>query len=140
MLDTGHEERNTEQRIPGRRDLSVEGGIRGYQQRLVCPKCGKVFFAWRPDELPGQKVKCYFCRHEFADEAAMRPSPTPHPSAAPPTPEKPSPAPTPEKPSPEPTPEKPSLEPTPEKPSLEPTPEKPSLEPTPDRPSSEPTS
>jgi hypothetical protein len=57
--------------------LSVEGGIRGNQRRLVCPKCGKVFFAWRPDELPGQKIKCYFCRFEFADEAALRPAPTP---------------------------------------------------------------
>jgi hypothetical protein len=52
--------------------LSVEGGIRGTQRRLVCPKCGKVFFAWRPDEQPGAKVKCYFCRHEFEDEAARR--------------------------------------------------------------------
>ncbi len=56
--------------------MSIEGGIRGNQQRLVCPNCGKVFFAWRPDELPGQKIKCYYCRHEFADEAAMRPAPT----------------------------------------------------------------
>jgi hypothetical protein len=59
--------------------LSIEGGIRGNQRRLVCPKCGKVFFAWRPDDLPGQKIKCYFCRHEFADEAAMRPPPAPLP-------------------------------------------------------------
>lgn len=65
--------------------LSVEGGIRGNQQRLVCPKCRKVFFAWRPDEAPGQKIKCYFCRFEFADEAALRPVPTPiaKPEAAP---------------------------------------------------------
>ena len=42
------------------------------QQRLVCPKCGKVFFAWRPDTGPGAKVKCYFCKHEFEDEAAKR--------------------------------------------------------------------
>jgi hypothetical protein len=55
--------------------LSIEGGIPGNQQRLVCPNCGKVFFAWRPDDLPGQKVKCYFCKHEFADEAALRPPP-----------------------------------------------------------------
>ncbi|HEY6065407.1 MAG TPA: hypothetical protein VIY96_04590, partial [Thermoanaerobaculia bacterium] len=60
-----------------------EGGIRGNQRRLVCPKCGKVFFAWRPDDLPGQKIKCYFCRHEFADEAAMRPAPTPLPAPEP---------------------------------------------------------
>jgi hypothetical protein len=53
--------------------VSVEGGIRGYQQRFVCPKCGKVFFAWRPDTEPGVKVKCYFCKNEFEDEAAKRP-------------------------------------------------------------------
>jgi len=63
--------------------LSIEGGIPGHQQRLVCPNCGKVFFAWRPDEVPGQKIKCYFCRHEFADEAALRPAPAPMPAAAP---------------------------------------------------------
>ncbi|MFN2387921.1 MAG: hypothetical protein ABR576_16845 [Thermoanaerobaculia bacterium] len=57
--------------------MSIEGGIPGQQQRLVCPNCGKVFFAWRPDEGPGVKVKCYFCRHEFADEAALRPAPVP---------------------------------------------------------------
>ena len=67
----------------GRTRLSIEGGIRGNQQRLVCPKCGKVFFAWRPDELPGQKIKCYFCRFEFADEAAQRPAPTPIATPAP---------------------------------------------------------
>ena len=61
--------------------LSIEGGIPGNPQRLVCPNCGKVFFAWRPDDLPGQKIKCYFCKHEFADEAAMRPPP-PTPIAA----------------------------------------------------------
>jgi ribosomal protein S27AE len=68
--------------------LSIEGGIRGYQQRRVCPNCGKVFFAWRPDDLPGQKIKCYFCRHEFADEAAMRkpPEPAASPTAAAPAP------------------------------------------------------
>jgi hypothetical protein len=67
--------------------MSVEGGIRGQQRRLVCPKCGKVFFAWRPDEGPAAKVKCYFCRHEFEDEAALRPrpeAPKPEPPAAPP--------------------------------------------------------
>ena len=65
--------------------MSIEGGIPGNQHRLVCPNCGKVFFAWRPDDLPGQKVKCYFCRHEFADEAALRPPP-PVPIAAVPEP------------------------------------------------------
>ena len=84
--------------------MSIEGGIPGNQQRLVCPKCGKVFFAWRPDEVPGQKIKCYFCRHEFADEAAMRPAPEPIPAAAPAPAEvvAPEPAP-PENPVPEPT-------------------------------------
>jgi len=61
--------------------VSVEGGIRGHQQRFVCPNCGKVFFAWRPDTEPGVKVKCYFCKHEFEDEAAKRPRP--QPAAAP---------------------------------------------------------
>ena len=57
--------------------MSIEGGMKGAQRRLVCPNCGRVFFAWRPDELPAVKIKCYFCRHEFADEAARRPSPLP---------------------------------------------------------------
>jgi hypothetical protein len=48
---------------------------------MVCPSCGKVFFAWRPDDLPGAKVKCYFCGTSFEDEAAKRP-----PLAAPPAP------------------------------------------------------
>lgn len=52
------------------------------QQRLTCPKCGKVFFAWRPDTAPGAKVKCYFCKTEFEDEAARRVAPPP--PAAPP--------------------------------------------------------
>ena len=52
--------------------MSIEGGMKGDQRRLVCPNCGKVFFAWRPDEHPAVKIKCYFCRHEFADEAARR--------------------------------------------------------------------
>jgi hypothetical protein len=57
--------------------VSVEGGIPGRQQRLICPQCGKVFFAWRPDTQPSVKVKCYFCKHEFEDEAARRPRPEP---------------------------------------------------------------
>ena len=69
--------------------MSIEGGIRGNQQRLVCPNCGKVFFAWRPDDAPGQKIKCYFCRHEFADEAAMREPPVPLPTPAPAAPSPP---------------------------------------------------
>lgn len=53
----------------------------GMQQRLICPKCGKVFFAWRPDTAPGAKVKCYFCKHEVEDEAARRARATPPPAA-----------------------------------------------------------
>jgi hypothetical protein len=66
------------------------------QQRLVCPNCGKVFFAWRPDAGPGAKVKCYFCKHEFEDDAARRPPAAPPPPAAAPepAPAAPEPAPT----------------------------------------------
>src|SRR6266550_1445783 len=94
--------------------LSIEGGIPGHQQRLVCPNCGKVFFAWRPDEAPAQKIKCYFCRHEFADEAAMRPAPAPIPAATQAPAETAAPESTPEEnPAPESTPaETPSPEPT----------------------------
>ncbi len=53
--------------------------MKGTQRRMVCEKCGKVFFAWRPDTLPGAQVKCYFCGHTFADEAAKRPVPAPPP-------------------------------------------------------------
>jgi len=62
--------------------MSVEGGIHGDRHRYVCPNCGKVFFSWRPDELPGVQVKCYFCKHEFEDEAARRPRPAPPAPAA----------------------------------------------------------
>jgi hypothetical protein len=70
--------------------MSVEGGMPGTQRRFVCEKCGKVFFAWRPDTAPGVKVKCYFCKHEMEDEAAKRvrpapPAATPPPAAAPAT-------------------------------------------------------
>ena len=57
--------------------MSVEGGMSGNQKRFVCEKCGKVFFAWRPDTAPGAKIKCYFCKHEMVDEAAARPVPPP---------------------------------------------------------------
>jgi len=57
--------------------------VKGIQRRLVCPQCGKVFFAWRPDELPGAKVKCYFCGHQFEDDAARRPPVTPPAAPAP---------------------------------------------------------
>ena len=65
--------------------MSVEGGIRGEQRRIVCVNCGKVFFAWRPDTVPGAKIKCYFCKKEMEDEASRRiPAPPPAPAAAPP--------------------------------------------------------
>ncbi len=63
--------------------MSVEGGIPGDQKRFVCDKCGKVFFAWRPDTAPGVRVKCYFCKNEMEDDAARRPRPAPPPAAAP---------------------------------------------------------
>ena len=67
--------------------MSVEGGMPGTQRRFVCEKCGKVFFAWRPDTAPGVKVKCYFCKHEMEDEAAKRARPAPPvPAAAAPAP------------------------------------------------------
>ncbi len=59
--------------------------MKGTQRRLACPKCGKVFFAWRPDDLPGAQVKCYFCGNQFEDEAARRKPPAPPP--APPAPQ-----------------------------------------------------
>lgn len=58
--------------------------MNGTQRRQVCPKCGKVFFAWRPDELPGAPVKCYFCGNSFEDEAARRPPLAPPAPPAPP--------------------------------------------------------
>ena len=64
--------------------VSIEGGMTGTQRRFVCEKCGKIFFAWRPDTAPGVKVKCYFCKHEMEDEAAKRARPAlPAPAAAP---------------------------------------------------------
>ncbi len=61
--------------------------MKGIQHRLECPKCGKAFFAWRPDELQGAQVKCYFCGNQFEDEAARRkptvPPPAPVPAAEP---------------------------------------------------------
>ena len=57
--------------------------MKGIQRRLECPKCGKAFFAWRPDALPGVPVKCYLCGNQFEDEAARR-KPLAPPAAAPP--------------------------------------------------------
>jgi len=63
--------------------------MKGSQKKFTCPKCGKAFTAWRPDDLPGALVKCYFCGNQFEDEAAKRkpaapPAPPPAPAAAPP--------------------------------------------------------
>jgi uncharacterized Zn finger protein (UPF0148 family) len=58
--------------------------VKGTQRRLECPKCGKPFFAWRPEVLPGAKVKCYLCGNQFEDEAAMRKAPEPPAAATPP--------------------------------------------------------
>ena len=62
--------------------MSVEGGIPGNQQKLTCPKCHKVFTAWRPDTAPGAKVKCYFCKTEVEDEAAKRSAPPAPPAVS----------------------------------------------------------
>jgi len=63
--------------------VSVEGGMSGTQRRIVCVNCGKVFFAWRPDDAPGAKIKCYFCKKEMEDEVAKRPRPAPPPAPTP---------------------------------------------------------
>ena len=65
--------------------------MKGTQHRLECPKCGKAFFAWRPEELKGVAVKCYFCGNQFEDDAARRPAPTP-PAAPVPAPDAAAPA------------------------------------------------
>ena len=57
--------------------------MKGTQRKLTCPKCGKTFTAWRPDDLPGAPVKCYFCGNQFADEAAQRKPVAPLPAPAP---------------------------------------------------------
>ena len=61
--------------------------MKGTQKRFTCPKCGKGFTAWRPDELPGVPVKCYLCGNQFEDEAARRKpaAPPAPPPAAPAT-------------------------------------------------------
>ena len=75
--------------------MSVEGGIQGAQHKIVCPKCGKIFTAWRPDTEPGVKVKCYWCKTEVEDEAArrVRAPAEPAPAAAAPVPSEPAAAP-----------------------------------------------
>lgn len=57
-------------------------GIDGNRKLFQCPKCRKKFFFWRPDALPGAKVKCSYCANEFEDEAAKR-APIAAPPAAP---------------------------------------------------------
>ncbi|HKB69725.1 MAG TPA: hypothetical protein VKH46_02715 [Thermoanaerobaculia bacterium] len=61
-------------------------GIDGNRGTFRCPKCAKRFTYWRPDALPGAKVKCYYCGADFEDDAARRPPAAPPPSAAPPPP------------------------------------------------------
>lgn len=59
--------------------------MKGTQKKLTCPKCGKAFTYWRPEDLPGAPVKCYFCGNQFEDEAAKRKPatpPAPPPAAA----------------------------------------------------------
>ena len=56
--------------------------MKGTQRRFTCPKCGKTFTSWRPDELPGAPVKCYFCGNQFEDEAARRKPAAPPPAPA----------------------------------------------------------
>jgi hypothetical protein len=72
--------------------MSIEGGMSGAQKRFVCPHCGKVFFAWRPDTAPGAKMKCYFCKKEVEDEASKRTPPAPPPPRPATTPTPPAPA------------------------------------------------
>lgn len=66
--------------------MSVEGGIQGTQQKILCPKCGKIFTAWRPDTEPGVRVKCYWCKTEVEDEASRRVRLPATPAPAPPAP------------------------------------------------------
>jgi len=67
-------------------------GIDGNRETFRCPACRKRFTYWRPEALPGAKVKCYYCKAEVEDEAARRaplapaapppaPAPAPSPSA-----------------------------------------------------------
>ncbi|HWC65970.1 MAG TPA: hypothetical protein VG777_07800 [Thermoanaerobaculia bacterium] len=61
-------------------------GIDGDRKLFRCPKCAKRFTYWRPDALPGAKVKCYYCGTEIEDDAARRTPAAPPPAAAPPPP------------------------------------------------------
>src|SRR5262249_56688529 len=72
-------------RLPRKEKARVGEGareVKGTQRKFTCPKCGKGFTAWRPDELPGVPVKCYFCGNQFEDEAAKRKPAAPPPAPA----------------------------------------------------------
>jgi hypothetical protein len=58
-------------------------GIDGNRKTFRCPGCARRFTFWRPDALPGIKVKCYYCGNDFEDDAARR-TPPPAPAAPPP--------------------------------------------------------
>jgi len=58
-------------------------GVDGTRKIYRCPKCRKRFSFWRPEALPGAKVKCYYCETEFDDEATRRPPAAPLPSPEP---------------------------------------------------------
>jgi len=58
-------------------------GIDGDRRTFVCPSCAKSFTYWRPEALPGAKVKCYYCGTEFEDDVARRPPAAPPPPPAP---------------------------------------------------------
>ena len=75
--------------------MSIEGGMKGMQQTFECPRCGKSFTFWRPETHPGVRVKCYFCKNEFEDEAARRAPAAVTPAPAPSQPAPPDPAETP---------------------------------------------
>lgn len=64
-------------------------GIDGERRTFRCPACGRRFTYWRPEALPGAKVKCYYCGAEIDDDAARRP---PIVAAVPPAPTPPAPA------------------------------------------------
>jgi hypothetical protein len=44
----------------------------GSRATYRCPACRKTFVFWRPAAVRGVKVKCYFCRTEFDDDASCR--------------------------------------------------------------------
>ena len=59
--------------------------MKGKQRRLDCPNCHKVFFAWRPDELPGAQGEVLLLRaHVRGRGGAAAAAPAPAPAAPPP--------------------------------------------------------